>query len=249
MQARMERRWLGRAPRASLRCTQETKTADGSAEPGLVPVSVPLPLVRQYAPRRSAALRGWRVVHRSRRGRGRPVGHERPHRGGLVLPAGSGRRAGARGRGRRLTFLRGNEVAAHRAPEADRPAAGRVGAVVMHSTRSPARCHSGPPAPCARTASPDGGRHWRCDERPPPLPSRRGRASRYPVDCRGSTVGSTSDAPRRRTPRGRAADTVTADWSAMLRVTWSRPASAATVAARGARDPRLVAVPGDRGDR
>jgi hypothetical protein len=55
-----------------------------------------------------------------------------------MLPTGPYLRACAHRRGRCLTFLRGDEVAAHQAPEADRPAAGRVGAVVMHSTQSPA---------------------------------------------------------------------------------------------------------------
>jgi hypothetical protein len=39
-------RCLGRSTRASIRCTNGTASADGSAEAGLVPVSVPLPSCR-----------------------------------------------------------------------------------------------------------------------------------------------------------------------------------------------------------
>src|SRR3954447_3474415 len=153
MEARVERRWLGRSTRASLRCTKETETADGSAETGpgsCIGAATPRAAV---CPTAFGCVAGWRVLHPVRRGRGRSVDQQWLHSGGLKLPTGPGLRAGpglcayARGRGRCLMFLCGDEVAAHQAPEADQPAAGQVTAVVMHSTQSPARCHSGKPAP------------------------------------------------------------------------------------------------------
>src|SRR3954451_8920781 len=56
MKARVKRRWLGRSTRASIWCTNQTENDRRLGRDGSVPVSVPLPVVRQYAAPRSVAL-------------------------------------------------------------------------------------------------------------------------------------------------------------------------------------------------
>src|SRR3954470_15179191 len=82
MEARVERRWLGRSTRASLRCTKETETADGSAETGpgsCIGAATPRAAV---CPTAFGCVAGWRVLHPVRRGRGRSVDQQWLHPGG-----------------------------------------------------------------------------------------------------------------------------------------------------------------------